>query len=253
MSVIYTASSRLYEEAYRQLAVTHRNAFVDFVSEEEAGGFRPSLLSLLNQRVADVRLFLVDDIVFTESVNIQLMAKLSQVGFIPSLRLGRNLKRSYTLQRSQRLPPLRPVILATQSQLDDGELPLNLWSWTWRSGSLDWRYPLSVDGNVFVASEIDQMIRDVDFEAPNTLEDALQVHVSKFMGRWGVCYEKSRLVNIPMNRVQTLIPNLHGEVHQDELLQMWLKGFRLDTESLHGYRNVSAHEEPPLLFTAGPR
>lgn len=252
LSIIFSASSTRYEDAYVQLAAVHGGPNVRFVSEREAGGFRSSLLSLLDEGTGDVIFFLVDDIVFTEPVDMALMARYTQMGFIPSLRLGRNISWSYTRQCPQPLPPFKVVIQGLgQSELHGNSHP-RLLAWTWRSGTIDWRYPLSVDGNLFTAREIEDLIKCSDFVAPNSLEQALQAHIGPLLNRWGICHEKSRLVNIPINRVQDVIQNLHGDIHQDQLLQMWCEGLRLDIEPLQGFMSTSAHEEVPLLFTSRP-
>jgi hypothetical protein len=62
----------------------------------------------------------------------------------------------------------------------------------------------------------------------------------------GVCFPKSRTVNIPANRVQSDRLNRHGERHQDELAKLWLSGYRLDVAALDGYVNEAAHEEIDL-------
>jgi hypothetical protein len=54
------------------------------------------------------------------------------------------------------------------------------------------------------------------------------------------------LVNIPYNKVQTDNSNLHGDVHQDDMLVMWESGQAIDFRSYYGVMNESAHQEMPL-------
>ena len=248
LTVVFDASTGAYQQAYEEVAHLHESPVIQFILEKEQGGFRKALVALVVTASTDTLFFLVDDIVFTEDVQLRRLAELALEGHVPSMRLGRNLTSSYTMQRRQPLPPMKRMIISSDQGSSVSPSTSDLWAWRWRSGELDWAYPLSVDGNVFATDEIRRCILQAEFTAPNSLEDALQSHVGVFLPRWGICYEKSRLVNIPMNRVQNAIPNQHGSIHQDDLLALWARGQRLDVRALSGFRNSSAHEEVPVAF-----
>ena len=59
----------------------------------------------------------------------------------------------------------------------------------------------------------------------------------------GLSYPTSRLVNTPLNRVQNEYDNLHGNVHQQQLLEYWESGFALDLAEMEGFIPRSAHQE----------
>ena len=92
------------------------------------------------------------------------------------------------------------------------------------------------------------MIQLIDFSAPNTLEDQLQKFRRFFLFRKGVAYNKSRIVNIPCNKVQIENKNLCGNMHQDFLLEQWQKGYQIDYQKLYGVNNTSAHQEISFNF-----
>jgi hypothetical protein len=121
--------------------------------------------------------------------------------------------------------------------------------WQWDKGELDWSYPLSVDGNFFARREMAAMAALLYFSAPNSFEDQLQIFKPLFNKRYGIGYKKSRIVNIPCNRVQTEINNLSGDTHPDELLAQWHQGYQIDYEKLFGMANESAHQEIALPLT----
>jgi hypothetical protein len=125
-----------------------------------------------------------------------------------------------------------------------------LLAWLWKYGELDWKYPLSLDGHIFKRMEILALLKTLDFDSPNRLEEKLQKFQAVFSWRLGVCYAKSRLVNIPYNRVNTDIKNRHGSVHQENMLRIWNKGYRIDRKSYYGIVNESAHQEFPLHLTS---
>jgi hypothetical protein len=242
LTVIYSSTTEGFGKAYVEVEALHAGGPARFLSEQDLGGFREALVSVLEGTNSSSVFFLVDDIVFTDPVDLGLLAWVAQAGMVPSMRLGLNLSRSYTLSRSQVLPPMKRLRLKLPDQAAELRVS-DLVAWRWRSGELDWGYPLSVDGNVFKTAEIRACIESVRFSAPNSLEDALQSHLPRYARRWGVCYRKSRLVNIPMNRVQDEVANLHGDVHQDLLLELWNRGMALDTEALRGFRSMSAHQD----------
>lgn len=236
LRIIYRASSELHAEAYRE--VFHEYAgLVEVRRQLNRQDFRPLLLEALSESHAKHVYFLVDDNMFVEPVDIASFARLASMYCVPSLRLGKNLVRSYTFQRIQAVPHLASLNL----ECDD---PLH--AWLWQYGELDWRYPLSVDGHFFCRSEIFAVAKALDFDSPNRFEEQLQHFYDAFGWRLGVCYSKSKLINIPYNRVQTDVDNLHGSVHQEDMLRMWQEGYRIDRKSYYGIVNESAHQEFPL-------
>jgi hypothetical protein len=181
--------------------------------------------------------FLVDDILFIENFEMSDFTKFNMDKTVPSLRMGLNLKKSYTVQQEQSLP--EELIFGSG---DDG----NIIFWKWNQGLRDWSYPLSVDGHFFSTQEITAITKLINFSAPNTYEDQLQKFRRFFVIRMGAGYKKSKIVNIPCNKVQRENKNIYGGIHQDFLLEQWMKGYQMDYRSLYGFPNVSAHQEIPF-------
>ncbi len=93
----------------------------------------------------------------------------------------------------------------------------------------------------------------LSFAAPNSFEDQLQIFKPLFDKRYGIGYKKSRIVNIPCNRVQQEMNNLSGSTHPDELLAKWQNGYQIDYKRIYGMANESAHQELTLpLITRDP-
>jgi hypothetical protein len=231
--VLYHSSSERFEAAYREvLALVEGHA----VSVTHEGCFRDDLIRLL--RTADSRriFFLVDDVVFIEDVDLADFVGLDTERFIPTLRLGKNLRRCYTARATQPLPRFVDGVVMDKDKL----------CWRWADGEFDWGYPLSVDGHLFSTVELALMAGASSFAAPNSFELALQGFADLFRGRYGVSYVKSKIVNIPFNKVQTENRNVAGRAHQDYLLERWEEGFQIDYRNLYGLRNESAHQELPL-------
>ena len=240
LKIIYRASSEAHDAAYQEV-FRYYSELVEPRRQETRQAFKALVIDALSQSVAEHIFFLVDDNMFVEPVDLSLFAGQASTWCVPSLRMGQNLSRSYTLEQRQPLP----LFSAIETTSDESML-----AWLWKCGELDWNYPLSVDGHVFKRMEILALAKTLDFDSPNRFEEQLQKFRNAFSWRLGLCYAKSRLINIPYNRVQTDIENLHGTVHQDDMLRMWNGGYRIDRKSYYGVVNESAHQELPLRLAS---
>ena len=236
--VLYHTTTSSHQKAYEDVISIFSNRQISFIKQDSDYSFRKDLLTLLASILAEKVLFLVDDILFIENVDMLDFVKFDTDKFVPSLRMGLTLDKCYTVQQAQHLPILMPDIIRDKDKI----------VWKWDQGAYDWSYPVSLDGHLFSTQEITTMIQLLDFSAPNTLEDQLQEFRRFFLFRKGIAYKKSRIVNIPCNKVQKENNNLCGNVHQDYLLKQWQKGFQMDCENLYGFINTSAHQELPFEF-----
>jgi hypothetical protein len=236
--VLYHSSTSSHQKAYQEVIEIVSNDCFSFIKQDSDNSFQKDLRSLLAAIRSDKIFFLVDDVVFIEDFDVRDFAKFDTDKFVPTLRMGLNLCKCYTLQQEQPLPELQSNLIE-----DDDKT-----TWKWNEGVYDWSYPLSVDGHLFSTQEMRAMTELIDFSAPNTYEDQLQKFRRFFSCRLGVGYRKSKIVNIPCNKVQTENKNLYGNVHQDYLLEQWEKGFQMDYRQLYGYVNESAHQEIPFGF-----
>lgn len=209
--VLYNCSNREYEIAYANVQKQFSKA--TFTRESV---FRDDLLRLLKNIQTYWLFFLVDDIIFTDEVNLGNLLETVPSASIVSLRLHPGITYSYMTGKEQAPPVLRKIS-------DD------LLTFEWHKGGIDWSYPLSVDGHIFETVEIVRLINRCTFKAPNSLEAALQKY-SKLMGRLkiGVCFRVPKIVNFPLNRVQNEFANLAGEVSTEKLLQLYNDGYELD-------------------------
>jgi hypothetical protein len=250
--VLYRASTDDHAAAYQDVMKRLRDSDIHWVRQQQRVSFRDQLLDLLDDLDTQGMLFLVDDDLVVEPIDFHDLAGFELRYTVPSLRLGRNLAYCYTLDEAQEQPPLTTVgksddrATATTESSPPGELL----AWDWRVGRLDWAYPLSLDGHLFATAEVRAMAGAISFSSPNTLEAQLQRFAPFFLPRAGICYGKSRVLNVPFNRVQGRYRSRAGSVGAEELLQSWRDGFRVDHASYYGVCNVSAHQEFPLRLTA---
>jgi hypothetical protein len=231
--ILYRTSSNAHQKAYDEVFSLFKDYQVFAVHQKSKDSFKDQLISILESIQAEKVFFLVDDILFIENVDIVDFSRIDARNTVASLRLGANLRRAYTTQKDQKLPQFIPDVMSDENKL----------CWKWENGELDWAYPLSVDGNLFLTREMIALAKNTMFNSPNTFEGYLQNYINYFKHRYGVCYKKSRIVNIPINRVQNDYNNIHGAVHQDFLLDQWNRGMQIDYCALYGFMNESAHQE----------
>ena len=228
----------IYFDQYNVCKEIVKNSKISFIKQNNDNSFRSDLIELLSSIRSEKIIFLVDDIIFVESLDLNDFSKFNTDIFVPSLRMGLHLKRCYTLQQKQPLPEWISGKIKNADKI----------CWKWETGILDWGYPLSVDGHLFSTQEMITISKLISFNAPNTFEDGLQKFSKLFLPRLGVCYRKSRIINIPWNMVQKEHPNIHGNINQDFLLDQWQKGFQIDYKKLSGFVNESVHQEVPLAM-----
>jgi hypothetical protein len=235
IKVLYTASSPEHKQAYEKLKSLFAEKAIEFRLETN---FREDLLDTLDHVTTEMLMFLVDDIVFTEPLDLSELTSYKTSCFVPSLRLGEHLSYSYTMRMQQPLPAFRHDVLP------DSDLLV----WKWQDGQLDWAYPLSVDGHLFNTREIRTIIRNLDFKAPNSLEESMQLMNPIFTNRYGLANRKSSILNIPNNKVQQENDNHAGDMSTAFLLKKWEEGYQINFRKLRHFKNESAHQEVDLEF-----
>jgi hypothetical protein len=236
LHLLYTSTSAKHKKSYGEVV----EMFSDkLASVTEQTSFRENVLEILESIKASRTIFFTDDDVFIENVDMQDYAKYDTNCFFPSLRLGLNLKRCYTYQIDLPVPPRAEGIINEPDKF----------CWQMKKGTYDWAIPFSVDGNLFSTKEITLLSRSIPFTSPNLFEGNLLPFTKVFYYRYGVCYTKSKLVNIPCNMVQNeWRRNVHGALHQDLLLEKWNEGLQIDRDAFAGIINESAHQELKIAF-----
>ena len=93
------------------------------------------------------------------------------------------------------------------------------------------------------------MIGLIQFNAPNSLEERLQIFNPIYFRRSGISFMQSVLVNTPWNMVQTEITNKNENIKTEYLLTQWQQGNRIQFESYYNLENKSCHEALPIVFS----
>lgn len=232
--ILYKSNSEEHKKAYDEVIEIFKDKDINFVVQESKQTFRPQLINILESIKKSRVFFLVDDILFKEKIDVKDLTKYDARDYILSLRMSPSYTRCYTSNVEQKVPEF--------SEKGD------YYKWIWEEGEYDWNYPISVDGHVFLTKEILSLAKFTQFNTPNTFEGNLQIHRKYFLKRFGICYPKSKIVNLPINKVNTDTENLFGDIDVTFLLNKWNEGKQINYKEIYGFNNISAHQEIPISF-----
>ncbi len=243
LQVLYKTSNQLHRRQYDKL----KAEFCDVCFIEEVN-FKEQALSLISE--FEHVLFLVDDNLFVRDFFLgdavkALRSNGDALGF--SLRLGVNTAYCYAHDIDQNVPAFR--------QADD-----EIMKYDWTHAEYDFAYPLDLSSSIYRTDEIMQLLRQVMFGNPNTLEEAMaaNAHLYRQARNSLFCFEQSVTFCAPVNMVQTAWDNRVGgnlNYSVDRLAQMFEKGDRIDVERYSGFVPNSCHQEVELYFDhcGGPK
>lgn len=237
LTVIFTASTIEHANAYEEVKalILEINQDVKFI--EECDGFRNTLIKTLEKVQVKNIFFLVDDIVFIRNIDLDYASKLDASHYVLSLRHSPVLTRSYTANKKQ-LPP----------KLSNFKAVSGMFEFHWFEAGNEWSDPWSVDGHILSTAEVIAITKVSSFSAPNSYEAAMKSFNTLCVDRIGLCYFESKILNLPINRVQNECENLSGAVSPEYLLDQWQKGMMLDTTKLSIHIPQSPHEEHAIVF-----
>jgi hypothetical protein len=235
--VIYNTSTDSHATAYSEVAAAFKKTSPKVVFAHEIKSFRDTLLDILAQVSTKNIFFLMDDIIFIRPLDLKVASEIDPLRSILSLRHSPHLRRSYTAAVTQKPPNF------VSAPNDPGLL-----AFKWFEQGNEWADPWSLDGQILSTAEVRVLTRLSDFKAPNSYEGALKTFNDIAKNRNGVCYGESKILNLPINRVQNEVPNLSGGVSPEFLLEQWNKGLMLDTSMFDTHVPHSPHEEHPVVF-----
>ncbi len=157
-----------------------------------------------------------------------------------SLRLGRNTGFCYPFSRVQSLPVF-----------DHAENGILVYRWV--GADLDFSYPLEVSSSIYRLTELARLLIGLPFQNPNELEEQMAIHAKHYKKKLPIlaCFEKSITFCNPINKVQTAIPNLAGQVIRfspQDLAVLFDEGKRIDVLAYKDFTPNGCHQEVDLVF-----
>lgn len=238
VTVLGRADNQDYADAYEH--VQEKFPSVVFIEQSNISphdDFKKLTLEIVEGGKNDYIIFAVDDIIVKDFCDlsdcIHALDRTHAYGFY--LRLGTNITHCYMVNRSHTLPKLIPV----SDQIV---------AWSFKDGSYDWRYPNSVDMTIYRKETIMKALQELQYTNPSNLEGNWFIPEFVDYEKVGLCYECSKIVNIPLNVVQTERNNAHMNITTNYLLNVFNDGFKIDYNSLYAIANRSPHIEYPVSF-----
>lgn len=178
----------------------------------QKSNFRELLNQIIAQSNDDYIMFLTDDSIFINKVNIDnkllLWISSSPQNNSFSLRLGRHIN-----------TPSKPL------KIDEDIIN---WKYSDYKSFKNWGYPFSVDGHIYSKIIIKQLLNKIIFNNPSTLEahvyDYVQKHGLLNIGKTSV---SPFLLSYPLNMVQTMVDNESLNISPNKLNNYLLQGYNL--------------------------
>jgi hypothetical protein len=179
-------------------------------------------------------MFGVDDDIFKEEFSFSCPeVEALRDGNVSCVSLRMHPKISYCYTEDRPTPP--PIFINTKP-----------YTWVWRGLLGDWAYPMSIDFTIFRTGDIIDKCNRIPYSNPNTFEGWLAA--GSILNPMMVCFKKSKIFNIPINKVQTVNGNRFGGISAEYLNTKFLEGYSIDLEPLKGFDNISTHQEIELKW-----
>ncbi|MGO9178336.1 MAG: glycosyltransferase family 2 protein [Candidatus Limnocylindrales bacterium] len=234
--VLYRTSTPFFASQYRVLANQH--ADLAFVREQ---GFKADLMRLVDG--SRYVFFVVDDTLFVRQFSVAqaIRALESEPGCLGvSLRLGRNTRYCYTVDKLQQPPAFEG--------LDSGLL-----SFDWTQAEHDFGYPLEISSSIYRTEDLLPLLAELEYQNPNTLEAALAARAASFRANLPrlACYQQSVAFSVPANLVQTAWRNRvdgRPELTVEALGRAFNQGQRLDVQRYQGFVANACHQELDFVY-----
>lgn len=235
ISVLYVADDD-FKTGYEIVKQNHPT--ITFFLEKN---FRRDFINLIDDEI-ETTTFLVDDAVIFEQIlteKIDIIRPVVEDYIIFSLRLGKNCVYSH---------PANLHYTLGEHEIDGEYITFDYT----KQQVGDFRYPLSTDGHIFNTGLIKDLLIEIDFNNPNTLEANLQRFVfTSSIPTTVKCFSESKLVSIPVNLVNNTFKNRYGlefGISEDELNNKFISGEKIDLHSMDFSSVNGPHKEIKYNF-----
>lgn len=227
IKILYTYSNEEFKRGYEILKSLYSYPY--FIKEEN---FKNNLLTLIDSK-EKYTVFFVDDIIWKDyfSFKSEEFQNFENDENILALSLRVN-------------PYLNYCYPASQKMTKPKSMENNIWYWKGESG--DFGYPMSLDGHIFRTKDILPLLKKINYKNPNDLEGKLSsIPINKPKM---ICFDKSKIINNAVNKVQTNNSNKYGNISADYINHQFLSGYMIDLKNFREINNTQCHIEIPISF-----
>jgi len=237
IKVLYKYSNDDFKLGYEKLISNNKYRNISFLNETD---FRTNLINFLNP-TNRYTVFFLDDNVFINPFSLKdsIFETLYQENMLcVSLRLNPNLTYCYPASLNLKKPNI--------FYKNDNYNQIN-WSRELHNG--DYGYPMSVDGHVYLTSDIQPYILNLQYRNPNDLEGQM-ARQPLFRKNIMSFYNYSIIFNNPLNKVQTNNPNKHGSISAESINSIYINNdsHKQIKYNMLGFNNSACHQEFEIEF-----
>jgi len=245
--VIYTFSSEDFEDGYNELVKEYysKSKSIYFFPEYKYKGFKKTLEYCMKHWEDQVLFFTDDDIVYRKFEHAYSNIS-TEESFCTSFRLGTNTFVQDQYTNSNCLVPDEVIM---------GDGIIRTWNWKKQRKDTNFAYPFSVDGHMLPSNLAKKIINNTPkYYNPNSLEGKAQNYMQDDIDNLPEemsCFEKSYVINTPLNRVQETCHNRAGKFFgstPEELNKKFLEGERLTLEGMDFSTIIGVHQELKLCW-----
>lgn len=231
VAVICRSSNSKFKKAYEKVKSSFPQVL--FYEQSSRKEFKPLFIKLFEE-TGQYLFFATDDLFVRSKINLnicqELLGTTGSYGFY--FRLGKNINRSYMIGNPAPAPQMEAI--------SEGIFKFKFF------GNSEWAYPNSVDMVLFEKSSLDKVLPFLEFDKPNSLEGSWAARAN--LNAHGLCFEESKVVNIPANKVNKSTNKFMNSYSVVKLLELFNKGFLLDVAEMSKILPDSPHMPIPLKF-----
>jgi len=241
--VLYRVSNKLHDKSYLEIQKRFKNLNIKMIKQglKPKSDFKQLLFGIIKNSKTPGIMFAVDDNIVTDFIDLNdCWLAINSIKDIPIfgfyLRLGKNI--TYSNVRDIFSSPLPEV----------NNMANDMFYWSFNSGGIYWKYPNSLDMVLYKKNDILLEIFSLKFSSPNTLEGKWASSFKK-TSQFGLCYDHSKVINIPANLVQKdwKNPNMSYFSIQN-LLEKFQQGYKIDISKFYKIDNKCPHHEEIYTF-----
>ncbi len=105
---------------------------------------------------------------------------------------------------------------------------------------------MSLDGHIYRTKELLPLLNDLIYTNPNSLEG--RMNVNRLGTKKMICYQQAKIINTPVNRVQTNNFNYSGCVDVCDLNKRFCDGDEIDLNCFDGLVSRACHTEVEFKY-----
>lgn len=241
ISVIYRESSPRFFNAYEMVQKTFKNVRFIKQSKRALQDFKPLVLQATFENSIDASPYIIfssDDLIVKDHIDIsECIQSLKTTGaYLFALRLGKRIKYCCLENDNHEIP--YHVVVGKST-----------FGWQIDESRGDWSYTNRIDMNLYRKVDLFIPLLSIEFSDPRELAKNWPKQKAFFRDRMrervGLCYDDSKVMTIPMNKI---LDSKINPVTNEDLLELYDQGLKIDIDSV-----VQNKQQASLTINSFPK